>query len=313
MDAATLLDFYTHDLSNLPLETRSLMKRLQQMDIEYDKILKSIENAESQLQKYIKQHGSSIRHPKEDLILDEITQNYERAKQLQDDKILLTNTALLNITKHTNNFQRDIRKLIESGAIENWDVQEDGDDDVEMSANGLFVQPSATSVKPSRSNSNINELANKLNNAAIEMKTSSSRIKKSRDRTPLDENVTSREHTPRRRDISNGTTVVKGPRRPMGVNSSSSASNNNHNNNGSDNKNGNGNSNSNGDDDELYCFCQQVSYGEMVACDSPTCKYEWFHYDCVGLKEPPVGVWYCPVCRKDSKNVNNKREKKKKM
>ena len=24
-----------------------------------------------------------------------------------------------------------------------------------------------------------------------------------------------------------------------------------------------------------YCFCNQVSYGEMIACDNPTCEREW--------------------------------------
>ncbi|KAK4266268.1 hypothetical protein QN277_027218 [Acacia crassicarpa] len=45
-----------------------------------------------------------------------------------------------------------------------------------------------------------------------------------------------------------------------------------------------------------YCFCNQVSYGEMVACDNPNCKIEWFHFGCVGLKEQPKGKWYCSDC-----------------
>ncbi|PPR82173.1 hypothetical protein GOBAR_AA38541 [Gossypium barbadense] len=45
-----------------------------------------------------------------------------------------------------------------------------------------------------------------------------------------------------------------------------------------------------------YCLCNQVSYGEMVACDNPNCKIEWFHFGCVGLKEQPRGKWYCPDC-----------------
>lgn len=49
-------------------------------------------------------------------------------------------------------------------------------------------------------------------------------------------------------------------------------------------------------DEPLYCFCQQVSYGEMVACDGENCSYEWFHMDCVGLDEPPKGAWYCEDC-----------------
>ncbi|XVE81466.1 hypothetical protein DITRI_Ditri15bG0066400 [Diplodiscus trichospermus] len=45
-----------------------------------------------------------------------------------------------------------------------------------------------------------------------------------------------------------------------------------------------------------YCLCNQVSYGEMVACDNPDCKIEWFHFGCVGLKEQPRGKWYCSDC-----------------
>lgn len=30
-----------------------------------------------------------------------------------------------------------------------------------------------------------------------------------------------------------------------------------------------------GDDKELYCFCQKLSYGEMIACDNPVCPYQW--------------------------------------
>lgn len=33
-----------------------------------------------------------------------------------------------------------------------------------------------------------------------------------------------------------------------------------------------------GDDDAdktLYCFCQRVSFGEMIACDAPDCEHEW--------------------------------------
>lgn len=47
----------------------------------------------------------------------------------------------------------------------------------------------------------------------------------------------------------------------------------------------------------LYCYCQQVSYGEMVGCDGENCEKEWFHLPCTGLKEPPKGEWYCDDCK----------------
>ncbi|KAL1957807.1 hypothetical protein VTO42DRAFT_5525 [Malbranchea cinnamomea] len=60
-----------------------------------------------------------------------------------------------------------------------------------------------------------------------------------------------------------------------------------------------------GDDEDeeaepLYCYCNQVSYGEMVACDNANnCPREWFHLACVGLAKPPgkSEVWYCNECR----------------
>lgn len=45
-----------------------------------------------------------------------------------------------------------------------------------------------------------------------------------------------------------------------------------------------------------YCLCNQVSYGDMVACDNEECPSEWFHYPCVGITAPPKGKWYCPQC-----------------
>ena len=61
-----------------------------------------------------------------------------------------------------------------------------------------------------------------------------------------------------------------------------------------------------GDEDEddeetepTYCYCNQVSYGAMVACDMSSCKKEWFHLDCVGLAKAPTknGQWTCKLFR----------------
>jgi hypothetical protein len=42
-------------------------------------------------------------------------------------------------------------------------------------------------------------------------------------------------------------------------------------------------------DEPRYCYCNQVSFGEMVGCDSDSCEREWFHLPCVGLKIAPKG------------------------
>lgn len=53
-----------------------------------------------------------------------------------------------------------------------------------------------------------------------------------------------------------------------------------------------------GEDDALYCVCNRPSFGDMVACDNPTCSKEWFHMACVGLDKAPRGRWICPLCRR---------------
>ncbi|OBZ75714.1 Inhibitor of growth protein 4 [Grifola frondosa] len=45
-----------------------------------------------------------------------------------------------------------------------------------------------------------------------------------------------------------------------------------------------------------YCYCDQVSYGEMIACDNPGCKREWFHLGCAGFAQAPKGKWFCRDC-----------------
>ncbi|KAL5532971.1 hypothetical protein ACEPAF_4745 [Sanghuangporus sanghuang] len=49
-----------------------------------------------------------------------------------------------------------------------------------------------------------------------------------------------------------------------------------------------------------YCYCGQVSWGEMIACDAAGCEREWFHLNCVGLSEAPKrGKWYCDACKEN--------------
>ncbi|GAT25874.1 PHD finger domain protein [Aspergillus luchuensis] len=41
------------------------------------------------------------------------------------------------------------------------------------------------------------------------------------------------------------------------------------------------------DGEPRYCYCNEISFGEMVACDNDACPREWFHLSCVGLTKPP--------------------------
>jgi hypothetical protein len=63
-----------------------------------------------------------------------------------------------------------------------------------------------------------------------------------------------------------------------------------------------------GPQEPIYCFCNYVSYGNMIKCDNPKCKKEWFHFHCVGLRTLPKGKWFCSEkCANEYKKITNKK------
>lgn len=51
---------------------------------------------------------------------------------------------------------------------------------------------------------------------------------------------------------------------------------------------------------EKYCYCDGISYGEMVGCDGDNCVREWFHLDCVGLSRAPAKNGKSPLHLEES-------------
>jgi inhibitor of growth protein 3 len=66
------------------------------------------------------------------------------------------------------------------------------------------------------------------------------------------------------------------------------------------------------EDNTKYCFCQRTSHGNMIACDNPECRYMWFHWECVGLKEEPQGEWFCSECKPLIEQNKQQKHKQKK-
>ncbi|KAE8231750.1 hypothetical protein CF326_g3225 [Tilletia indica] len=53
-----------------------------------------------------------------------------------------------------------------------------------------------------------------------------------------------------------------------------------------------------------YCYCDEVSRGEMVLCDGgEQCPLQWFHFECVGLTESQKAPtkWFCLFCKPNFK------------
>ena len=67
--------------------------------------------------------------------------------------------------------------------------------------------------------------------------------------------------------------------------------------------------------EQVYCFCKGPSYGNMIECDNSKCPIQWFHYDCVGIKEKPADneKWFCSKeCKAQTMAREEKAIKKKK-
>ncbi|KAK9387102.1 hypothetical protein V1515DRAFT_602891 [Lipomyces mesembrius] len=58
---------------------------------------------------------------------------------------------------------------------------------------------------------------------------------------------------------------------------------------------------------KTYCICNDVSYGDMIACDDKNCKIEWYHLGCVNMKRPPNGEWICPLCTERRRSQHKRR------
>lgn len=71
-------------------------------------------------------------------------------------------------------------------------------------------------------------------------------------------------------------------------------------------------------EEEVYCFCKQPSFGDMIGCDNRRCPNgEWFHYKCVGLlskveaQKYTKQKWYCSdQCREAGQKADRIRRKK---
>ncbi|PWY87563.1 hypothetical protein BO70DRAFT_394449 [Aspergillus heteromorphus CBS 117.55] len=63
------------------------------------------------------------------------------------------------------------------------------------------------------------------------------------------------------------------------------------------------------DGEPRYCYCNEISFGEMVACDNDACPREWFHLSCVGLNKPPGKnvKWYCNECKESMRRSRSGR------
>lgn len=280
MDPSLALEEAVQDISNLEAEFRYILEEIRVHDLEIFQSRKKYQQQETILHKHIKQNGSITPHPKEEKITETIKTSLDETKKTQHEKCILANTALFLVSRHLNKLENNINMLEEDGLLAPLE------DEVESGAE-LSRENSVMSI--------VNEKKKRGMSTSSSVGAPNLKKRKHQRTSSIHKNADSNKQVARRG------TASPAPLDNAEVDSDTQKYNEELFSGGADNEE---------EDKTLYCFCQSVSYGEMVACDGPNCKYEWFHYTCVNLKEPPTGKWYCPDCKQEM--LKNKALKKKK-
>jgi len=287
MDTSTVLEKYTQDLSNLPLEVKHLLEEIKNKDVQLMEARKRYQTKDNQIHKFIRSNGTLTKHPKEQQLAHKIEEEMAVVHRLQKDKILLANTALFLISKHLFNFETDIARLERDELL----PKAEGDLDVKYDRSSVFgnlsdnLSGSETPRNATPSDGSSRRLQKRKQNIHVRNGGPLNRPMKRMKSEEFEDGLKSSSIGPT--GSLAFTTEVDGIDGPV--------------------NNGNGED----ADNNLYCFCQRVSFGEMIGCDNEDCKNEWFHWSCVGITSPPKDdeVWYCPDCAPKME----KRKKKRKL
>lgn len=285
MDPSSVLDQAIQDVSNLQAEFTHILGELRTSDTQLLDQRKKYMQKDSQIHKFIRQHGSLQEHPKEQELSEEIREKMSACKNLQEEKCTMANTALYLVAKHLAKLEKNIGVLEEDGLLA--PVEEDADSSTEFSRESSAV--SGTGERRRKAGSSSSQEPSNVKRRRTGRASSPNQTAQTPSVPPpstaLSQPAITREDESHENTEGSPLPVVgKDVNFDLQDYNDDLFS---------------GYNNNEEEDRTLYCFCQSVSYGEMVACDGPNCKYEWFHYSCVNLKEPPKGQWYCPDCRQE--------------
>lgn len=275
MDTSTVLEKYTQDLANLPLEVKHLLEEIRSKDAQLMDARKRYQLRDSQLHKFIRANGTLTKHPKEPQLYSRIEDDAAVVAKLQKEKILLANTALFLMSKYLFHFETDIAKLERDELLP--PVDNLWEDEKVVSNNGSDSESSTP--RQSSAATPVSDIKRQKRRLTMRGMGRVKRIKSEEGDDKLGELYIG--------GVDDGINVGSislngflGENTPMGEDA----------------------------DNNLYCFCQRVSFGEMIGCDNDDCKYEWFHWSCVGISSPPKDdeIWYCPDCAPKRRNKRMK-------
>ncbi|RDA89847.1 hypothetical protein CP533_6303 [Ophiocordyceps camponoti-saundersi (nom. inval.)] len=115
LDPALILDDWTNRVQNLPEEIRFMQDEITDKDRLYNECIRSIEERDEKIQKWIKSNGSLEPNPTEDVLRTQIRELYARADELSREKIALAQRMQVIVDKHIRSLDVQVKLLYDRG------------------------------------------------------------------------------------------------------------------------------------------------------------------------------------------------------
>ncbi|BET00173.1 inhibitor of growth protein [Nesidiocoris tenuis] len=259
MTSALYLEHFLDSLEHLPVELQRNFKLMQELDTRAQAVMRDIDAMGDDFMNNVKSMSSE----KKKEVMTKIQQQFNKAKELGDDKVQLAIQTYELVDKHIRRLDSDLARF-ES------EIQ-----DKALTSSRALEEQATNQQKRGRKKLKEKEKKKKGASDEEDVAAKSAKKKKSKvggkgDKTTTDKVAggLSSSDSPLPVLPLPGTEVLDMPVDP---------------------------------NEPTYCLCHQVSYGEMIGCDNPDCTIEWFHFACVSLTTKPKGKWYCPKCSADRK------------
>ncbi|KAH7270466.1 inhibitor of growth proteins N-terminal histone-binding-domain-containing protein [Fusarium redolens] len=111
LDPGLILDDWINRVQNLPEEIRFIQEEVADKDRQYHECLRTIEDRDGKIQKWIKTNGSHEPNPKEELLRKQVRDSFAQADQLSKEKIALCQKMQIIVDKHLKNLDNQIKLL----------------------------------------------------------------------------------------------------------------------------------------------------------------------------------------------------------
>lgn len=111
LDPSLILDDWINRVQNFPEEIRFMQDEIADKDRQYNECVRTIEDRDAKIQKWIKTNGSHEPNPKEDNLRAQIRENYAKADRLAQEKIEMARKLQITMDKHLRSLDIQIKLL----------------------------------------------------------------------------------------------------------------------------------------------------------------------------------------------------------